>query len=206
MRIFRYTIIALPWVVVLVLIFLYFTKFDQQKGEIIRTNTVVEKVTAMGRLELVKYSFKEITELTEMSEEYWSIFKLGPDSKIALISEGYALGCIDLTLITPEDVTAGADTVLIRLPPPEICTYKLDLEKTRIYSLQSNPFKDEREFIQKAYKTAEREIKEAAIKSGILDQTQQNASLILRPILEQLTGKVVVLSQKSEPVIIEDPL
>lgn len=202
MRTLRHVVIVLPWILVIGLIFLYLNKNSDKGEEIIHNHSVVERVTSMGKLELVKYSFKEITELSELSKEYWNIFKLGPDSKIALISEGYALGCIDLTQIKPGDITESSDTVIINLPEPEICTYKLDLEKTRIYSLQTNPFKDEREFIQKAYKTAERQIKNSAITSGVLDQTRQNANLILKPILEQLTGKVVLFSEKPDSISI----
>ena len=42
-----------------------------------------------------------------------------------------------------------------------------------------------------AYQNAEIRIKEAALESGIYQSTNENVILILKPLLEQLTGKPV---------------
>lgn len=188
----------LPWLIVILLgLWIYLTfKTAQDTETVINRGAVLQKIESLGKLELVRYNFQEITEVTEMSKEYFRIFKLGPDSKIALISQGQAVGCIDLTKIAEDDITVENDTLYIKLPPAEICYYKLDMENTRIYSLQTNPLKDEKAFIQKAYRHAERDIKESALNSGILEQTRSNAELILKPFLEEVSGKTVVLTDK----------
>ncbi|ELR69977.1 hypothetical protein C900_04500 [Fulvivirga imtechensis AK7] len=198
MRTIRLILKLLPWLIVILLaLWIYLTfKTAQQTETVINRSAVLQKIESLGKLELVRYNFKEITEVTELSKEYFRIFKLGPDSRIALISEGQAVGCIDLTKIKEDDITMKNDTLYVRLPPAEICYYKLDMENTRIYSLQTNPLKDEKAFIQKAYRYAERDIKESALSSGILEQTRNNAELILKPFLEQTSGKVVVLTDK----------
>ena len=187
-----------PFMIIIVLLgWIYISSKSQGKSEsIINRTTILDKIETLGKLELVKYQFKEVTELTEISKEYFDLFKLGPDSKIALISTGYAVGCIDLTLIKKEDVNIDEETIYIQLPAPELCYYKLDLDKTRIFSLQTNPLKDESDFIQTAYKNAEKEIEAAALASGILEQTSENARLILKPLIENLSGKSVVFSEK----------
>ena len=160
---------------------------------IIHNNIVLKEVEAMGKVELVKYNFKEITEVTDIAETYFDIFKIGPDQKIALISEGQAVGCIDLTRLQVHDILIEGDTMFIRLPQPEICYYRLDLQKTRIYSLQTNPFEDNEDFIEEAYRQAEKEIHEAALNSGILEQTRTNSEMVLKPMLEKMSGKKVVI-------------
>ncbi|UII34446.1 DUF4230 domain-containing protein [Fulvivirga ulvae] len=198
----RLIIKLFPWLVIILLgAWVYITyKSDQKIETIINRSAILQEVEALGKLELVKYNFKEITEVTEVSKEYFRLFKLGPDSKIALISEGHAVGCIDLTKIKESDLVLEDDTLYINLPSPEICYYKLDMENTRIYSLQTNPMKNEKEFIQKAYKHAEREIKASALNSGILEQTRENAEIILKPLLEQVSGHKVVLITRVEEV------
>ncbi len=84
----------------------------------------------------------------------------------------------------------------MRLPEPEICYYKLDLEKTRIYSVETGLFANRDQFISRAYRQAERQIKEAATNSGILDETEVNAQRILRPLLEELSGKTIIFTKK----------
>ncbi|GAA0892502.1 hypothetical protein GCM10009122_21810 [Fulvivirga kasyanovii] len=194
-----------PWLIIILLgIWAYITyKSDQNVETVINRSAILQEIETLGKLELVKYNFKEITEVTEVSKEYFRFFKLGPDSKIALISEGQAVGCIDLTKIRESDLVLENDTLYVKLPSPEICYYKLDMEKTRIYSLQTNPMKDEKKFIQKAYKHAEREIKASALNSGILEQTRENAETILKPLLEQISGHKVILTTRIEEVEID---
>lgn len=202
MRTLRLIILILPWV--LLVLFVIKDNFSKEtKNEQVLNNTaVLTQIEKLGKLELVKYNFKEITELEELSKKYLSIFQLGPDSKIALISEGHAVGCIDLEKMSLADIKVDADTLFISLPPPELCYYKLDLSKSRIYSLQTNPLKDERAFIQKAYKSAEEEIKNAALNSGIIEQTNFNARTMLKPFLENISGKVVVFVERPDSIII----
>ena len=193
---------SLPWLIIMALIawIAIPTRSGEKTVVTVNRSAILKEVEAMGKLELVKYNFKEITELTELSEEFLKIFKLGPDSKIALISMGEAVGCLDLSVMKEEDVILEGDSIYIQLPGPELCYYKLDMEKTEIYSLQTNPLKDEGEFIQRAYRQAEREIKEAALASGILDQATTNAVLILKPLLESMTGKTVLFTQRPDSV------
>lgn len=163
--------------------------------ESITQTTILEKIEALGKLELVKYNFQEITELTQKNSRYLGIFPTG-DSKAVLISHGEAVGCIDLTKIAPEDIQLAEDTLFVNIPEPEICYYKLDLARTRIYSIEKGVYyKDEKKLIEKAYKSAEKEIREAALNSGILKNTDANAEALLKPLLESLSGKKVVFKR-----------
>ena len=93
-----------------------------------------------------------------------------------------------------EDLQVNGDTLLVQLPSPEICYFKLDLDKTRVYALETGMFTSEKSFVEKAYKSAEDQIRDAALNSGILDQTKVSAELVLKPLLEELTGKTVILT------------
>ncbi|MEM6815363.1 MAG: DUF4230 domain-containing protein [Bacteroidota bacterium] len=117
-------------------------------------------------------------------------FKVAPDSKAVLISQGNAIGCIDLTKITPSDIQEIEDTLYLKLPKPEICYFKIDLEKSRIYDLQINYLSsDERtQFIEELYQVAEQKIKTAALQTGILAQTNENAQRILKPLFFHPSG------------------
>lgn len=192
----------LPWLVLILLLYFLvanytgwpFGETEEPKTEISNT-TILNKIEALGKLELVKYNFQEITELTEKNSKFLGIFPSG-DSKAVLISQGEAVGCIDLTQISARNILVKGDSFIIKLPAPELCYYKLNLEKTRIYSIEKGVYyKDEREMIQKAYRVAERQIKEAALESGILKNTEENAEIILRPFLEEVTKKKVYFSK-----------
>ncbi len=156
-------------------------------------NLVLERIEDLGKLELTKYHFQEITEIQKIGKDFYNLFKLEGDSKAVLISNGEAVGCLDLTKLEIKDLQMNGDTLLVQLPAPEICYFKLDLNKTRVYALETGMFTNEKGFIEKAYKSAESQIRESALSSGILTQTKEHAELILRPILEQISNKQVIL-------------
>ncbi len=193
----------LPWVLLTLLLFYLLISrscaslFEPEKPstEVVQT-TILEKTEALGKLELIRYNFQEVTEIKEVSKEYFRIFKLGPDAKAILISKGEAVACINLAAMKKENINIQGDTVYIKLPEPEICYHKLDMENTRIFSLQTGYFTNTNEFIQKAYKSAEQQIEQTALNSGILEQARTNADLILKPLLEEISGKKVIFTEQ----------
>ncbi len=204
----------LPWLILTVMIFtLYITSrwpfgsSNEQQREMIETTTILNEIENIGRLELVKYRFKEIFDYQKLSESkavgsaILKTYDFNPDLKVVLIATGEAVGCIDLQKMDTSDIRAHGDTIIISLPAPELCYYKLDLENTKIYSFNkeswlSRLFSDDEEknqALEAAYRKAEKAIREAALQSGILTQTNENAVNMLTPMLENLTGKSVLL-------------
>ncbi|QJW88277.1 DUF4230 domain-containing protein [Spirosoma taeanense] len=147
--------------------------------------TVLKEVTSLGKLELVKYTFKDIVEHEQINTFL-------PNANAILIVEGEATGCIDLTRIKPEDIQADADSVTIRLPQPELCGWKINHDRSRVYDTRFS-FLNESQLVSDAYRQAERQIRQAALNGGILTQTRRNADQMLRPLLARVSGKKVGL-------------
>ncbi len=160
--------------------------FAQTTGKEISTHSVVlEEITAMGKLELVKYSFKDVVE-QEITRQWL------PNPKAALIVQGEAIGCIDLTLLHPTDIQVAGDTLIVHLPEPELCVFKIDHNRSKVYNTEY-AFMDESRLIEQAYRQAEEKIKESALETGILDQARENALKVLTPILSKSSGKPVLI-------------
>ena len=181
------------WRVLMVLLLIswmatvYFLMFERNRSER-ETATVhsivVEKMEALGKLELVTYYFRDIVQHEELRE--WL-----PDSKVVLVVEGEAVGCIDLSqLDSTSIVTVGDSLIRVTLPEPEICYAKVDHEKSRVYDTEYT-FWDEAQLVDEAYREAERQIFTSAQQSGMLLKCKQQAPLILRPMLESISGKEV---------------
>lgn len=153
-------------------------------------NTVLEKVEALGRMELVRYQFKDVVEYKK------STYRFLPDAKVALIVAGNAVGCLDLRKVRPQDVVLEGDSILrLALPEPELCVWQVDHAKSKVYSVENGFFQDA-ELVDAGYKYAEANVRTAALQSGILAQTTQNAEQILRPILQTMTGRRVILTHQ----------
>ena len=164
------------------------------EGETQTTHAVVlEEVQALGKMELVRYNFKDIVEHEQVVQ--WL-----PNPKAVLIVQGEAIGCIDLTKITTSDVIEESDTVIVHLPEPELCSYKIDQSKSKVYNTEY-AFMEEAKLVQAAYQHAEQQIQKAALEMGILEQTKQNANQILKSVLEKISGKKVVLRYRMKATL-----
>jgi hypothetical protein len=150
------------------------------------THTIVlQEISAMGKLELVKYNFKDVVE-----QEIVKTFL--PNAKAILIVQGEAIGCIDLTKVEFADISSEAETLVVNLPEPELCVFKIDHNKSKVYNTEY-AFTDEGKLVEEAYRQAEKQILKSAEDMGILEQTKENAQKILTPVLEKASGKKVIL-------------
>ncbi|OGX89102.1 hypothetical protein BEN47_08235 [Hymenobacter lapidarius] len=153
-------------------------------------NTVLTQVEALGRLELVRYRFKDVVEYKRRT------YRFLPESKVALVVAGEAVGCIDLRKLKPQDVVLEGDSVVrVSLPAPELCTFQINHKQSRVFSTENGFFQDA-ELVDEGYKYAEAQVRNAALQSGILAETQRNAEQILVPLLRTLTGRRVILGQQ----------
>lgn len=167
------------------LVFLFFYikhQFSVSRIEISDTG-LVQKITSMGKLELVKYEMKDIIEQKE-------VHPILPDSRVLLLAVGEATACIDLTKVTKSDIMQGKDSVTVFLPQPEICYAKLDHEKSKIYDIKGVMFEDgAKDMVESVYKIAEKKILDDAKEMNVLGLARQNAQLIFKPLLEGVSAK-----------------
>lgn len=182
----------LPWVLILLLggALYYFAvgRNSTPPPPEINFATVVEKVEAMGKMQLVRYQISDAVEYVKPSGS-----RFVPDAKVMLIVAGEAIGCVDLAKVKPTDLVVTDSLVTLTVPQPELCVFKVDHQKSRVYDTKFTRITGETKIIDDAFKKAETQIKNAALENGILEETKKNAQLILKPMLEQLTGKKVNL-------------
>ncbi|MGB3181350.1 MAG: DUF4230 domain-containing protein [Cyclobacteriaceae bacterium] len=174
----------------------------------IDTGVILRRMETMGKLELVKFNMQEVVEVKKRNSSYLGLFPV-PDSKILVVTSGEAAGCVDLTKIVEQDIYTEGDSMIINMPSPELCYFKVNLQDSKIYSLDKALWMDNPKgnLVERAYREAENQVKISAIKGGILEQTKTGADQVLKPILEQLTGKTVFLRFPEEvaPTYLEIP-
>ena len=157
-----------------------------RRGDNTTQSIVLKEIKALGKLELVKYTFKDIVEHEQVNTYL-------PNANAILIVEGEATGCIDLAKITAADIQATTDSITVYLPTPELCTWKINHDRSRVYDTRFS-FLDQSQLVSDAYKKAERQVRQSALDGGILDQTRKNAHLLLSPLLAQIAGKKIGLA------------
>ncbi|MCY7353393.1 MAG: DUF4230 domain-containing protein [Cytophagaceae bacterium] len=165
-----------------------FRKSDWLSGgeTVTNHNVVLERITTLGKLELVHYNFRDVVE-------HEVVRPLLPNAKALLIVQGEAIGCLDLTKVGSADVASfGNDTLIIHLPEPELCSFKIDHSRSKVYNTEYAIF-DEANLVDDAFRRAEAQVRESALQAGILEQTRTNADKILKPLLESVSGRKVLL-------------
>jgi hypothetical protein len=188
----RIIITILPWALLILVTFLWYM-FSREKEpdadkEIVNHNMIIEKIEAMGKLELVRYYIKDIVENTQ-ELDWW------PDQRVILMVSGEVVGCLDLAGIDSTKIDIRPDKILILLPAPEVCYFKINHQESKVYNLESKLlYYNDAKLIDKAYAQAEKQLLSAATKMRILDQTKANANIILKPLLENLTGRPVTFT------------
>lgn len=190
----RNTILLLSSLItILFLVFMFF--YIKKQFFITRTelneDMMIEKITGMGKLELIKYSMKDVLEQKELR-----IFL--PDKRILFVAAGEVAGCIDLTKVKKTDIVKeGTDSLTINLPQPEICYFKLDHQRSKVYDVSGVWFpNDSKDMVEGIYKIAEKKMLQNAREQDILGKTKQNANRIFKPMLENITGKKVGVTFK----------
>ena len=175
---------------ILFIVFMFFyikRQFTLSRTEL-NEDIMVEKISNMGRLELVKYSMKDVLEKKELR-------MILPDKRILFVAVGEVTGCLDLTKIKKSDIiNSNTDSVTVYLPDPEICYIKLDHQRSKVYDVSGVLFPSEsKEMVEGIYKLAEQKILQNAKDQDILGKTRQNAQLIFKPMLENISGKNVTV-------------
>ncbi|WP_296619203.1 DUF4230 domain-containing protein [Marivirga sp.] len=205
---FKAILRLIPWIIVLVLlVFLWLKRLGNittPERTQFESTLVLQEIEKLGKLELVKYNYKEVVEMENVAKRYLDLgyFYIpgGQDQKAILIAQGEAVACIDLQKIKKEDIELRQDTLIVNLPQPEICYYKVNLQNSKFYDLKtSTDNKKAAEFVDEVYAKAEAQIKEAALQSGILADAKSMSSSVLKPFLENITGVTVILNFSEKP-------
>lgn len=150
-------------------------------------DVMMEKITNMGKLELVKYAMKDVIEKKQIN-------RILPNERILFVAVGEVTACIDLIKVNKDDIIHTADSVTIYLPQPEICYVKLDHQRSKVYDVSGVWFPgDSQKMVEDIYKIAEEKILQNAKDMDITGKATANAQTIFKPMLENMSGKKVTL-------------
>ncbi len=150
--------------------------------------TVVTEIHKLNQLVTVRYRIQRVVGIREPKVPF------GEES-ILLMVQGEVLAGIDLDRIAGRDVTyAGKRNIIIALPPARLFNSFLDENQTKVWDRSITwwtpwvPYDPDLE--HKARMQAIDDIRNAAVKMGILDQAQKNAQLSIRELLSALNLQV----------------
>ncbi len=188
----KITIISLFFIVLLALIavIIYLLKSSVGGDKVYVTHdVVVQQIEELGNLEVVKYNIQDVVQYEK--KRTWL-----PNSKASLMVAGEVIACVDLTRIGKDDIYTDKDSVSLILPIPEICHYKVDHSRSKVYNVEYGLWETAK-LVDEAYAHAEQHLYQAALNMGIANESRQNAIKVLTPILRGLGFTRIYIGFKS---------
>lgn len=146
--------------------------------------TVIRQIRGLDRLETLSYTMEKIIG-GERENPLLPSFLAG--DRLLLIVHGEVIAGIDLSKLQPSDVVVKGRTVSIHLPAAEIFTVSIDNEKSKVYSRETGLFSTPDPNLEtEVRQEGERQIRDAALKDGILDSSNNNARQTLTSLMNGL--------------------
>lgn len=143
---------------------------------------VVRQIQQLERLETVAYTLEKLV-WGERDNPYIPKFLVG--DRLVLVVHGDVVAGVDLRNVSATDVNIQGRSITVRLPEAELFSTRVDNEKTLVYSrvtgLLSRP---DPHFETEIRRVAERQLREAALKDGILKTANQNARTTMTTLLK----------------------
>ncbi len=170
-----------------------------QRGLKIRdTQTLVTRIRAMSSLVTACY-YDEVV-LTASKQRTVNAFGANlplPNDEICIISHGKARAGIDLSKLPDDAITLQGDTVMVRLPEPELFEVILNPSDYEIFVEEGKWSHEEVVAVEKRAKEA---IRRDALASGLLEKASESAWHQLDRLLRAFGFREVVLVPSALPL------
>jgi len=146
--------------------------------------TVVNKIQQLQRLETVVYTMDKVVS-GERENPILPNFLAG--DRLLMIVHGEVVAGVDFSGLKSGDVAVEERKVVLRLPPAQVFSTRIDNERTKVYSRQTGllvPVDPNLE--TQVRQEAERQLQQAALLDGILKTANSNARTTLTSLLQGL--------------------
>jgi hypothetical protein len=166
--------------------------------------TVIHEIRSLARLETIQYTLEKVITVEQGQNELGFLF----GDKLLFVGHGKVIAGVDLAKLRPEDMWVDGKVLNVRLPPAEVFVVTLDNDKSYVYNRDTGLLtKGDVNLEKTARQAAEKEILQAAIDDGILNQAQQNGESYLSRMFRGLgyPDVVFVHDNKAQPAATPTP-
>jgi Protein of unknown function (DUF4230) len=147
--------------------------------------TLVTRVRDLNRLETATM---RVVSVSTISQTYDLIPDALAGDELTLYAAGDVIAGVDLSLLRQEDVHREPDgTIVVHLPPPQLLISRLDNRASHVIDRRTGVFRRADVGMEgRARQNAEQNIRNEAVRKGILPLAQQNAEARVAGLLHTL--------------------
>src|SRR5229473_4866280 len=156
-----------------------------RKEEMADLGTLVTRVRDLNRLETATM---RVTSISTVKQTYDLIPNALAGDELTLYATGDVIAGVDLSLLKPDDVHREPDgTIVVRLPPPQLLVSRIDNRASHVIDRRTGVFRRADIGMEgRARQYAEQNIRNEAMRRGILPLAQQNAEGRVAELLHTL--------------------
>jgi hypothetical protein len=156
-----------------------------RKEEMADIGTLVTRVRELNRLETATM---RVVSVSTIKQTYDLIPNALAGDELTLYSAGDVIAGVDLSLLKPDDVHREPNgTIVVRLPPPQILVSRLDNRASHVIDRRTGVFRRADIGLEgRARQYAEQNIRNEAVRKGVLPMAQQNAEGRVAELLHTL--------------------
>ncbi len=142
---------------------------------------VVRQVRGVSELTTAIFSMEAV--VAQSRDRTLGPFVIG-QTKLLYVAYGEVRAGVDLSRVSADDVQVISDTVIIRLPPPQILDRKIDVERSYVYDFERGLLgPEDPEMQSRAERVALEKITQTACETGILEEANQRAEMAVSTLL-----------------------
>jgi hypothetical protein len=155
------------------------------KEQTIDLSTLVTQVRELNRLET---SSMHVMHISTTTQTYEMIPDALAGDQLTFLAAGDVIAGVDLSLLNRSDVWRALDgTLMMRLPPSQILVTRVDNRASRVISRKTGLLrKADIDLESRARQHAEQEIRNEAVRKGVLRMASNNAETKLAAFLHIL--------------------
>jgi hypothetical protein len=156
-----------------------------RKEETVDLGSLVTRIRDLNRLETASM---RVVSVSTVRQTYDLIPNALAGDELTLYSAGDVIAGVDLSLLKSEDVYREADgTVVVHLPPPQVLVSRIDNRATHVIDRRTGVFRRADVGMEgRARQYAEQNIRNEALRKGILPLAQKNSEARIAGLLHTL--------------------
>ncbi len=152
-----------------------------------RSSPVVTAIRDLSRLQTAEYHMERVIQRKESQKRLFGLIQA--DDAILLVAAADVSAGVDLSQLKDSDITVDWEkkSARIRLPAPEVFEARLDSKRTVVHSRETDLLATRKETLEsKARAEAEKQLREAARKAGILERARSGAKKTVESLVRSL--------------------
>ena len=169
-----------------------------RKEEVIDLGALVTQVREMNRLETASMRVMHVSTTTQT-------YQMVPDSlggdQLTFLAVGDVIAGVDLSLLQRNDVWRETDgTVVMRLPPSQVLVTRVDNKESHVIERKTGLLRRADVNLEsRARQRSEQEIRNEAVRKGILNMASRNAEVRLADFLHRTGVQKVRFEGAAQP-------